>query len=184
MKIRYVLAKLQLVKPCAFFLGQSVLCWCHWATVCKTVRPMLSVLLVCLSVCNVGVLWPNGWMDQDMPLGTEVGLSPGHIVLDGNPAPHNNSPHFSAHVYCGQTVAHLSNYWALVFYMTLLSSVTSIIPPAGVRSNEGFWNRIFGPLKVVISLGLYRPSIDAWRNCLSGCSYHCEFRQYNHEPGI
>ena len=42
-----------------------------WATVCKTVRPMtsdrcLSVLSVCLScpVCDVGVLWPNGWMDQ------------------------------------------------------------------------------------------------------------------------
>ena len=36
------------------------------ATVCKTVRPMLSVrCLSCLSVCNVGVLWPNGWTDQD-----------------------------------------------------------------------------------------------------------------------
>jgi len=37
-----------------------------WATVCKTVRPMLSVrcLPVC-PVCNVGVLWPNGWTDQD-----------------------------------------------------------------------------------------------------------------------
>jgi len=36
------------------------------ATVCKTVRPMLSdPCLFCLSVCNVGVLWPNGWMDQD-----------------------------------------------------------------------------------------------------------------------
>jgi len=97
--------------------------------------------LSCLSVCNVGVLWPNGWMDQDvtwyggrprsrphcigwgsssrtengiaaltfcglrtqvqtaahvccgqtagwisMPLGTEVALGPGHIVLDGDPA--------------------------------------------------------------------------------------------------
>ena len=37
-----------------------------WATVCKTVRPMLSDrCLSVLSVCNVGVLWPNGWMDQD-----------------------------------------------------------------------------------------------------------------------
>jgi len=90
---------------------------------------------VCLScpVCNVGVLWPNGWMDQNetwhagrprhwphcirwknsspspergpslqfwahvycgqtaawikMALGTEVGLGPGHIVLDGDLAP-------------------------------------------------------------------------------------------------
>jgi len=35
-------------------------------------------------------------------------------VLDWDPAPHqknkwHSSPHFSAHVYCGQTVAHLSN---------------------------------------------------------------------------
>jgi len=40
-----------------------------WATVCKTVRRILSdrCLSACLScpVCNVGVLWPNGWMDQD-----------------------------------------------------------------------------------------------------------------------
>jgi len=89
---------------------------------------------VCLSVCDVGALWPNGWTDQDetwqagrsrpwphcvrwgpsplskrgcsptprfsahvycgqtagwikMALGMEVGLSPGHIVLDGDPAP-------------------------------------------------------------------------------------------------
>ena len=88
----------------------------------------------CLCVCpvgNVGVLWPNGWMDQDetwrggrprpwphgvrwgsssspkraqppnfqpmsvvakrldgsRPLRTKVGLGPGHIVLDGDPAP-------------------------------------------------------------------------------------------------
>jgi len=31
---------------------------------CKTVRPMLSDRSV-LSDCDVGVLWPNGWMDQD-----------------------------------------------------------------------------------------------------------------------
>jgi len=38
-----------------------------WATVCKTVRPMLSDCCPdCLSsVCNVGVLWPDGWIDQD-----------------------------------------------------------------------------------------------------------------------
>jgi len=46
-----------------------------------------------------------------MKLGTQVGLGPGHIVLDGDPAPRPRkvySPQFSAHVYCGQTVAHLS----------------------------------------------------------------------------
>jgi len=41
-----------------------------------------------------------------MPLGMEVGLGPGHIVLDGDPAllpEKGGSPQFSAHVYCGQT---------------------------------------------------------------------------------
>jgi len=32
------------------------------------------------------LLWPNGWIDQDA-IGREVGLGPGEIVLDGDPAP-------------------------------------------------------------------------------------------------
>jgi len=44
-----------------------------------------------------------------MPLGTEVGLGPDDIVLDGDPAPPKvHGPQFSAHVSCGQTVARLS----------------------------------------------------------------------------
>jgi len=38
-----------------------------WVTVCKTVRPMLSdrcPVLSCPSVCNVGVSWPNCWMEK------------------------------------------------------------------------------------------------------------------------
>ena len=114
---------------------------------------------ICLSVCDVGVLWPNGWTDQDetwhagrpwprphcvrwgpsgdpattaappqrrhpqfsahiccgqmagwikMPLGTEVGLDPDYIVLDGDTAPLPKTggrapPKFSAYLYCGQT---------------------------------------------------------------------------------
>jgi len=41
-----------------------------------------------------------------MPLGMEVDLSPDDIVLDGDPAlpqKGHTHPHFSAHVYCGQT---------------------------------------------------------------------------------
>jgi len=39
-----------------------------------------------------------------MPLGMEVGLGQGHIVLDGDPAPPKGSTsRFSVHVYCGQT---------------------------------------------------------------------------------
>jgi len=45
-----------------------------------------------------------------MPLGLEVGLGLGDIVLDGDPAPPRkgaDSLQFSGHVYCGQMVAHL-----------------------------------------------------------------------------
>jgi len=42
-----------------------------------------------------------------MKLGTQVSLSPGHIVLDGDPAlpfsKRGQSPQFLANVYCGQT---------------------------------------------------------------------------------
>jgi len=42
-----------------------------------------------------------------MALGMEVGLGPGHIVLDGEPAPllpeGGRAPQFSAHFYCRQT---------------------------------------------------------------------------------
>jgi len=40
-----------------------------------------------------------------MPLVTDISLSPGDIVLDGEPAPpkKGHSPPFSAHVYCVQT---------------------------------------------------------------------------------
>ena len=49
-----------------------------------------------------------GWIK--IILGTEVGLSPGDlVVLDGDPAPFPKkgpeSSQFSAHVYCGQTAA-------------------------------------------------------------------------------
>jgi len=126
----------------------------------------IGPLYVCLSVCDVGVLWPNGEKDQDatwycgrpwprprpvrwglsstqqkrhntpeflahaccgqtlggikMPLGTDAGPGLGYMVSDGHPAPsprkkgHDSPPHFSAHVYRGQTVAHLSNCCALV----------------------------------------------------------------------
>ena len=45
-----------------------------------------------------------GWIK--MKLGMEVGLSPGHIVLDGDSAPppqKGHSPQFLAHVCSGQT---------------------------------------------------------------------------------
>ena len=57
-----------------------------WATVCKTVRPMLSDR--CLSALSVTLVYCGqtvGWIK--MKLGMEIGLGPSHIVLDGDPAP-------------------------------------------------------------------------------------------------
>ena len=84
----------------------------YWATVCKTVRPMLSVALavcpVCLSVMLVYCGQTAGWIQ--MKLGKEVGLGLGHTVLDGDPAPipKGAQPPIFGPCCCGQTVAHLS----------------------------------------------------------------------------
>jgi len=69
-----------------------------------SVCPVLSVL----SVCDVRALWPTvGWIK--MKLGMLVGLVPGHIVLDGHPAPlpqRGIAPtQFSADICCGQMAA-------------------------------------------------------------------------------
>jgi len=60
----------------------------------------LSVLSVTLVYCRQMVVWIKS------KLGVQVGLGPGHIVLDGDPALPSlkgHSPQFSAHVRCGQT---------------------------------------------------------------------------------
>ena len=62
------------------------------------VCPVLSMTLM---YCGQTVKWIK------MKLGTQVGLGPSHIVLDGDPAPlpkkGAESPKFLTHVYCGQT---------------------------------------------------------------------------------
>ena len=60
------------------------------ATVSKTVRPTLSDRFVlpavsCLSVTLVYCGQKVGWIK--VKLGMQVGLGPGHIVLDADPAP-------------------------------------------------------------------------------------------------
>jgi len=103
---------------------------CYRNVVCPVCLSICLSVLCYLSVNNVGVLWPNSWMDQDetwhgdrprpgnivlgvdsaptlqnghippflvhvccrlmagwikVPLGAEVGLGPGNIVVDGDP---------------------------------------------------------------------------------------------------
>jgi len=80
-------------------------------------RPFVKRFAVCygtvvclsvVSVCNIGVLQWNGWMDQDETWhGGRVQPWP-HCVRWGprSSSPkrgHSNLPHFLAHVYCGQT---------------------------------------------------------------------------------
>ena len=83
-----------------------------WATVCKTVRPMLSdrclsvcPVCPCCPVCNVGVLWPNGWTDQGETWHAGRPRPWPHCVRRGPryPSSKGPSPQFSAHVYCAQT---------------------------------------------------------------------------------
>jgi len=73
---------------------------------------MYLYMCVCV-LCNVGVYCRQTVAWIKMPLGTEVGLGLGDIVLDGDPDPPRKGaqqpPNFSVHVCCGQTVAHLSN---------------------------------------------------------------------------
>ena len=65
-----------------------------------------TVVCPVCSVCDVGVLWPNGSMDQDETWHAGIGLGPVHIVLDGDPppSPKGHSPQFWAHICCGQMV--------------------------------------------------------------------------------
>ena len=77
-----------------------------WATVCKTIRRLsCQSCLTCLSVTLLYCGQTVGWIK--MKLGMEVGLVPGHIVLDGewDPAPPppkwGTTPNFRPK-YCGQ----------------------------------------------------------------------------------
>jgi len=50
---------------CHSFLGDCFLNSLPFAIGPLSVLSVCPVCLSVLSVCNVGVLWPNGWMDQD-----------------------------------------------------------------------------------------------------------------------
>jgi len=66
---------------------------------------------VCLSVClSVTLVYCGQTVGRiKMKLGMQVGLGPGHTVLDVDPAsPKGYSPQFSAHVRCGQTAGCIS----------------------------------------------------------------------------
>jgi len=93
-------------------------CYCSysfWATTCKMVRPMLSDRCpVCLTGCDVGVLWPNGWMDQNAKSIWHGGRPrPRPHCVRWDPSPHQKtkgtikSPQFSAHLCFSQTTGRI-----------------------------------------------------------------------------
>ena len=118
-----------------------------WATVCKTVRPMLSVrcpVLSCLSVTFVHCGQTVGRIKTK--LGVQVGLGPGHIVLDGDPSPpppkwHN--PPFSAHICCGQMAAWIKT--SLGMELGLGQSNFVLDGDHAPRPQKGGSPQIFGP---------------------------------------
>jgi len=63
------------------------------------------VCLSVLSVCDVVVLWPSGWMHQGETWHGGRPWPRPHCVRWGSssPSPKGQSPQFSAHVCCGQT---------------------------------------------------------------------------------
>ena len=71
------------------------------------VCPLLSVCLSVLFVLSVTLAYCGQTVGRiKMKLGMRVGLDSGHIVSEGDPAPHQKgaqAPQFSAHVYYGQT---------------------------------------------------------------------------------
>jgi len=111
----YVLEKCTKIHIIVFHLTIHIInsFYSFWVTVCKTVQPMLSdSCLSCLFVCLRRWCTVHGetvgWIK--MNLGMQVGLGPGHIVLDWDPAPpplKGQSPQFSAHICCCQMGARI-----------------------------------------------------------------------------
>ena len=107
----------------------------------------LSVLSVTLVYCGHMVKWIN------MPLGTEVGLGPSHIVLDGDPVPlpkkgTEPSAQFSANVYCGQTAGWIKMALGMEVCLgpghIVLDGEPAPLPQKGDRA-PNFWPVLLSP---------------------------------------
>jgi len=101
-----------------------------------------------------------------MPIGMEVNLGPGDLVLDGDPAPPpqkgNGAPKFSAHIYCGQTAGWIKLALGMEVGLSpgdfMLDAGSSPLPKKG-RSPT-----IFGSSRSC----LLRPNASAWIKMLLG----------------
>ena len=98
-----------------------------------------------------------GWIN--MPLGTKVDLGPCQlphcVTLDPAQPQKDHIPQFSADVYCGQTVAHLSYCSALVFIYLYLFSGTHL----QVRCVDAFWRVMAQPTRTRARMCLFWVSL-------------------------
>jgi len=115
--------------------AQATLCrWGRRPHKRGTAPPQFSVHVCC---CQTTV-----WMNT--PLGTEVELGPGHIVLDGVPALRERGaavPLFSAHVYFDRPSQLLlsccsTSFGILAIHLHPRKSFTKIVPGAG-KTHDG-----------------------------------------------
>jgi len=84
-----------------------------------------------------------------MKLDMHVGLVPGHIVLDGDPAPlrpkRGSTPKFSAHVYCGQTARWIKMVLGMEVGRSPGDLVVLDVDPAPSPKGGKAPSAIFGP---------------------------------------
>jgi len=87
-------------------------------------------------ICGPYLLWRNGWMDQNT-IWYGGRPRPRRHCVRGPSSAHGKEaqhpPHFSAQVYCGQTVVHLGNCWALVYLFR------HFVPPLGLPHRTVVW---------------------------------------------
>jgi len=108
---------------------------------------MLSDRCPVLSVTLVHYGQTVGWIK--MKLGMQIGLGPGHIVLDGDPAPHSPKgaeppPQFSVHICCGQMAAWIKMSLSMELGLDLGDFVLDGDPVAP-SPKGGADPKIFGP---------------------------------------
>jgi len=141
------------------FLKRFTLCYIR-AVVC------LSACPVC-PVCDVGALWPKGWMDQDETW-HQVGLGPSHIVLDAlgpsSPSPKGHTPQSSTHIYCGQMAGWIKMPLGMEVSLgpgDFVLNGEPALPPQKGGGSPNFWpisivaKRLDGPFDTV-------PACDRW----------------------
>ena len=126
---------------CMLFLGHRLSNGSPYAIRPLSVCPVLSVLSATLVYCGqtVGRI--------KMKLSIQVGLGPGHILLDGDPAPpppKRHSPQFSARICCGQMTGWLKKM-SLGMEVGLGSGDFVLYGDPAPSSKRGRSPPIFGP---------------------------------------